>query len=357
MEKILSDLITFKTFDGFPSKEEEVTKLYKYVCEHIPNKYKTKFLNSNISQSLIIYSKSLKNPKIVLQAHVDVVPGEDYLFKAKSDGKKIWGRGVSDMKFAVACYIKLLNELSNSNIDVAIWLTSDEEIGGFDGINYLVNKKNFSTEVCVLPDGVNNFSLVDQAKGVWHIKIETQGKSAHGSQPWEGNNAIERLIEIYQNIKNNQLFKTQPNHWNNTINIGKITGGESTNSVPNKAEANIDIRFVDENNLQKIKSLISKLQKKYQFSIQTLVHGKAYKLNKTSSAVKQFTNELKDKKINFQFNKDHGSSDARFFTDKEIDVIMFKPICGGDHSDEEWLDINSLNSFYNALKSFVINYK
>jgi len=48
---------------------------------------------------------------LFLVAHIDVVGAKKELFRAKIKGKKLFGRGAFDMKYAIACYMKLLFDL------------------------------------------------------------------------------------------------------------------------------------------------------------------------------------------------------------------------------------------------------
>ncbi len=49
-----------------------------------------------------------------------------------------------------------------------------------------------------------------------------------------------------------------------------------------------------------------------------------------------------------------GSSDARFFGEKNIPVIVIAPVGGEIHSDNEWIDLEDLGRFYNVLKQWII---
>ena len=59
--------------------------------------------------------------------------------------------------------------------------------------------------------------------------------------------------------------------------------------------------------------------------------------------------------INLKIDKDHGASDGRFFSAKNIPVVMFKPICSQPHIDNEWIELKSLEKFYQILKGFLID--
>ncbi|MDR2077848.1 MAG: M20/M25/M40 family metallo-hydrolase, partial [Rickettsiales bacterium] len=101
--------------------------------EIIRNGYKTIiFSNSN--------DGSLKFD-VVSPCHIDVVPADSYKLTRDTDAGKIFGRGVFDMKSFIASSLINLKSISSEGrkIKYAAVITSDEEIGGNNGLGYLVN--------------------------------------------------------------------------------------------------------------------------------------------------------------------------------------------------------------------------
>jgi len=352
--KILLDLIKFKTFEGYKNRYNEVSALYDYVKKYISKKhYLFKEFERNGYQSLIIFKKNYLKSELVLQSHIDVVPGKPELFNPKITAGKLFGRGAADMKFAVATYIKVLDELKNSKKDFAVWLTDDEEIGSENGVDYLLNKLNLKTNLCFLPDGASN-TLITKAKGVIHFKWGAIGKSIHGSIPWEGINAIDMLINAYLELKDLAFFKmADPNYWINSINLGKISGGDATNSVPQEAEMHIDIRFIDNTDYKKLLLSINKITNNYRLHFEQEAYGSAYALKFKDARVKKFIKALKYNNVVFKLEPEAGSTDARYFAEKNINSIIYKPLCDGEHADHEWLDLKSFKQFTQATIDWI----
>lgn len=48
----------------------------------------------------------------------------------------------------------------------------------------------------------------------------------------------------------------------------------------------------------------------------------------------------------------HGSSDGRFFMAHHIPVISVPPTGGGQHGDHEWIDVKSLEQYYEIVRRF-----
>lgn len=357
LTQTLKTLIAFPTYAGNPVKAEDVRKLYGFVRESIPDVYESDFVSCNGHESMLIYRKG-RTPEasLVLQSHVDVVPGDDELFTPKVVGDMLYGRGAFDMKFAIACYIKLLNDLADTDLNIAVWLTSDEEIGGQNGIRYLLNEKGLTCTYVYLPDGSTANCITTSVKGVLHFELQARGNSAHGSRPWEGENAIEKILTAYQAIKNHALFSAHhmPGNWHNTINIGMIQGGGAANQVPDFASAQFDVRFTESNPLGVIERIIHTIAEEHQCVYNRLVTGSNMHIEEGNPFLNTFIQTVQNHNYPFEFTKDHGSSDARFFAEKHIPVIMFMPEGGGSHSDHEWLNLAQLEKYYQVLKDFVV---
>ncbi|MDI1352580.1 MAG: M20/M25/M40 family metallo-hydrolase, partial [bacterium] len=135
--------------------------------------------------------------KLWLVAHIDVVPADPNMFTLAVKDHRIVGRGVLDMKLGVAYYIEFLKELGASNLknyDIGVMLTSDEEVGGMNGVRYLLDEQGYRGKIGFLPDGGFDWKIEEAAKGILWIKIKVHGVASHGSRPWLGVNAINNLI-------------------------------------------------------------------------------------------------------------------------------------------------------------------
>lgn len=356
VEEILKKLITFKTITRDTHENEKALLWIKKEIENLPVYIKS--LNFENHTALLITTQKTKSPKIWLNAHMDVVDASDKMFIPKTLGNKLFGRGVFDMKFAVASYIFLLKDLGNAlkNLDIGIMIVTDEEIGGFNGTKKIL-ENGYSSKLAIIPDGGENWTIEESAKGAISIIIKSKGTSAHGARIWLGKNAINNLVDFLTALR--KEFELEPcndlKHYHTTLNVGKISGGNAINQVPDSAEAGIDIRFTPDTNFNEIIKRINKIKSKFE-DIEILIKtkGVSYKIDKKNKYLKSFLNILKNNNINTSFINSHGSSDARFFVEKNIPVILTRPKGGNLHSEKEWIDIKSLNLFYKVLKEFIV---
>ncbi|MCA9342499.1 M20 family metallopeptidase [Candidatus Saccharibacteria bacterium] len=352
LEKTLKELVEF-----YPQseKQENVKQLCKYVEKSLKNAglFTSIFKNDGV-YSLYAGTKGTKKTKLLLQAHIDVVPGEGQGFRQTDN--KYFGRGVYDMLFATACFIKLINELKPNlkNYNLGIMLTGDEELGGFNGVKSLLDK-GYSADLCILPDAGEGFgSLNIGAKGILILELTVQGKAHHGSRPWEGDGAASKMVKFLSEVE--ELFDMS-NTVNSTVTIAKINSGDSENKGPATADCTLDIRYKSQDDLTRIYKHLNSLFLKYDVSIKNEKNGQDYVLDKLNPYVQQFIKIYKKENNGIiNFTRAHGSSDARFFAEKNIPVIMLRPDGGGAHGDEEWISKESIEKFYKLLKKFVTKF-
>ncbi|RLI09485.1 hypothetical protein DRO42_04145, partial [Candidatus Bathyarchaeota archaeon] len=153
--------------------------------------------------------------RVLWVGHLDVVPEgkpefwtyPPYSGKITDDGL-IYGRGTSDMKGACAAAMvsaRILSELGELPNSVEFWFTADEEIGGGDGARWLAETGRFKGDVCVIGDGNGGGlelpSIDLGCKGGAGTRLVARGKTAHGSTPFLGDNAIEKLIKAIPWVK------------------------------------------------------------------------------------------------------------------------------------------------------------
>lgn len=311
--------------------------------------------NNGIS-SLYASTTGEKHTKLLLQGHIDVVPASEHMRKFTEKDNRFYGRGTYDMLFGTACFLAAVSELREElpDLDLGIMLTGDEEIGGFDGVKKLV-EEGYSCDICLLPDagdGIGSLSVA--AKGIFSFDIVVSGKSHHGSRPWEGDNAATKLVNLLKELTDE--FPLQDRN-DATITIAQLNAGHAMNQGPESATAHLDIRYPNNHQLQKIQKKIDELNKKYDGRIENLLQESEFKLDENSDIAKAFIN-LYEEFIGDKITKTkaHGSSDARFFNAKDIPVMMMRPKGFGAHSEEEWIDKDELEKFYELTKKTILKF-
>ena len=302
----------------------------------------------NTKPSLIITLRETKSPELFLVGHIDVVPAPDKLFIPRIKGRYLYGRGSSDDKSQVAIMLVLMKHYSRlrETPDLGLMIVSDEETGSRYGVQQLI--KDYSSSFAIVLDGGDDYEIVTKEKGPLHLKIRARGKSAHGATPWEGINAIDKLINVYLKLKTR--FPRNKG-WSNTISLGMINGGSVINQVPDHAEMGLDMRFISDREKAEMLSFIKRMKG---LELELVSTGDVLDVNPRNRYIRRLrkagTNILgKSQKI----GRMNGATDARFFFEKGIPSVLLSPLGDGHHSADERVELKSLEKIYLILKEFI----
>jgi glutamate carboxypeptidase len=180
-----------------------------------------------------------------LIGHLDTVfsPGEFEGYR--SDGPLARGPGVLDMKGGLVVIAFALKALAATGgldavVPVRIVIVSDEEVGSPEGQGVIAAAISGAGACLVFEAGRAGDAIITRRKGTGGVIAVGHGRAAHaGNGHEEGANAIwaiARLADAAQRLTDYDRGVT--------VNVGRISGGSSKNTVPDRAEAQIDLRFL-----------------------------------------------------------------------------------------------------------------
>lgn len=352
MENIIQltkDLIRFKSVQTNP---QEIHRCADFIENYLLNcQADYQRLNHQNIPSFLVMPKDNIAP-ILLMSHFDVVDGADELFEPLERDGKLFGRGSLDDKYAVALSLVLLKKnlqrqkkigSSQSDLPFGILLTGDEEIGGANGAKKALEM--IKTDFCIALDGGNVNKIIIKEKGIAHVKLIVKGKPAHSARPWLGKNAIEDLIADYMKLKD-FFDRSGEDLWHRTINLSKIAGGKSVNQVPDYAEAILDIRYTEHDDIDK---LLDQMQKAIKGRL-VLDMLEPLFLGNHSPYLDLLTNIVPKVRV----GSEHGASDARYLSELGINGVVWG--ADGDlshHSSREHVKIESVYNLFSNLDKFL----
>jgi len=178
-------------------------------------------------------------PRVVFSTHMDTVPP---FIESSEDEEFIYGRGSCDAKGIIAAQIFAAERLRSEDVnDVGLLFTVDEELSSIGA--QAANNHSFARACRFLINGEpTDNRLATGTKGSVRVFITTEGRAAHSAYPEAGESAIEKLLDILQEIRRrewpeDEFFGTT------TCNIGVLSGGTRPNVIPDQARAELQIRL------------------------------------------------------------------------------------------------------------------
>ena len=192
-----------------------------------------------------------ERPAVMLSGHTDTVPpGEvpwDHdAFSGDLEDGVVWGRGAVDMKGGVAAMLVAMAALARRGWrprgDVRFVGTVGEEVDCV-GAEHFRSADGLTGVGWIVIGEPTNLDVVAAHRGALWLEIVAHGKTAHGSMPQLGVNAILHLAELLRWLNERRFpYVEHPLLEPPTVNVGTISGGIKTNVVPDRCVATVDLR-------------------------------------------------------------------------------------------------------------------
>ncbi len=303
----------------------------------------------------LLFSAGDIPPRVLLCGHLDVVEAQRQRdFAAyELDEVHLAGRGTADMKGPIAAMIDVME--TEAQPGLGLLLTTDEESGGEDGVGAFLRTVEWRPDVVVLPDGGANMRLVVEQKGILRLKISADGEAAHGSRPWLGINAIDRLYQGYHALLRTYPIPTGEDDWRVSITLSQLNGGITLNSVPWYAEGILDIRYPGGDDPRGVKLLADITRRLQRRDIHTdlVFQALPFQMHPDALPIAQLQKVLRDQgHPALPLAREAGASDARYFSAEGVPVLMFQPECADWHGAHEHINLTSLAYFRRILGIF-----
>ena len=294
-------------------------------------------------------------PIIVLHGHLDVVPAHAEQFTPRIEGDRLFGRGAYDMKGGLAAMMCALHELGGQDaVRVHFVCVSDEESEDIEqrGSDYLV-EQGYTGDFAITGEPTN-MHIGIQAKGVLAMRIEVEGKAAHGSTPWIGDNAVLKALDVFRQIESLPFTRESSDLFDRpSINLGRIVGGDALNKVPDLCAIDVDIRYLPGQDARDIQAAVEALPDAH---VAKVFHRQPAIVDRDNLFVRALGEAISlvaaPVTERLGVGRD-GASDAISFIEAGVPAVECGPVGDGHHGPEEWVSIRSLGQYRRTLVEFV----
>ena len=220
------------------------------------------------------------HPTLHFNGHIDVVsPGAGWTldpFAAEMRDGRIYGRGVTDQKAGIAASLFAVEAIRRAGFKLAGSIeqsaTVDEESGGFAGVAYLAEHGYIRPDLVdyvIITEPLDYDRICLGHRGVYWFEVLMHGRIAHGSMPFLGVSAIDRMAKLIERLERQLKPKlaerrtrmpVEPEGARSaTINVNSILGGQDPDSpqtpcVADLCRAVFDRRFLIEEKLEDVRA-------------------------------------------------------------------------------------------------------
>ncbi|WP_437610402.1 M20 family metallopeptidase [Sorangium sp. So ce834] len=247
MLALLERLVNLNSFTDNPRGGDAVGEVLADELTTIPGLSVRRFPSARFAAHWVVESEAAKaSPAghVALVGHLDTVFPPGVFEGFRLDGDLARGPGVLDMKGGLVVAIEALRALERigalAEIPVRLAIVSDEEVGSPEGRPLLQRELAGASCALVFEAGREGDRIITARRGTGGATVRATGKAAHaGNAHEQGANAIwalARFIDWAQRLTDYARGVT--------VNVGKVSGGQGRNTVPDAAEAAVDFRFV-----------------------------------------------------------------------------------------------------------------
>lgn len=272
---LCQDVVRINTINP-PGNEEELARFCEDFLKNLGFEVRLLQHSQGRASILACLKGSGKTKGVMACAHMDTVPlgaaawQHDALSGDIADGK-VWGRGASDMKGGLAAILMAAKTLVDSGQklrgDLWIGLTAGEEVDFLGASELAKHREMLPIQVLLIPEPSSNEIYLAQKGALW-LEVNMEGKTAHGSMPDLGINAVEIMAEFIRDLKLLEFpYQPHPLLEKYTSAVTTMQGGFKVNVVPDQCSITVDIRTVPGQNhanmLNQVRGLLNTLKKAY----------------------------------------------------------------------------------------------
>lgn len=349
MVEVLKQLVEMES----PSHEKEMVDQLGEKIQSIFTQYvggKMRVIDNAYAGNLLRAEFGEGEEQILLLTHMDTVWPKGTLDQMpfRIEGDKAFGPGTFDMKGGIVQGIFALHALREMGISlntkVVLLVTPDEESGSETSKSFIEEEAKKSKYILVLESASSTAGkLKTSRKGVGMFNIKVKGRASHsGIEPEKGISAIEELARIIL-----YLHSLTDLEKGITLNAGVIKGGSASNVIAAEAEAEIDLRVMNNAQFDEVIPLITNLQpSKEGLTIEVTGGINRPPLEKTTEIGEMFqmAKELSEIYLGFDLEEEMsgGGSDGSYASQFAPTLDGLGPVGDGAHAQHEHLLISQM---------------
>jgi acetylornithine deacetylase/succinyl-diaminopimelate desuccinylase family protein len=336
-------------------------------CEAKGLRYETAALELSRPNIVISIGDPASGPTLAMNGHLDTVPVSDadswtsgpYDPTLSPDGRKLFGRGASDMKSSVAVMLHVIDLMQDAPLEgcLQVHVVSDEEVGAKFGTLFLLDEIEAGRfprpDYCLIGEK-SDLKVRNAERGLLGIEVNVFGRAAHtAAARVTGINAIAKAAKAILALEQD-LERFHPAVGKPVISVNSIQAGVAHNVVPGECTFSIDRRLIPgetrESAIAEIVETLDAIARddpdfRYELTIDPMNDHIPANITDDDSplvrAVQESVRDVTGAEPEY-FVAWAGATDGRFYRRAGIDTVGFGPGGENAHGANEAVFVNDL---------------
>ncbi len=296
-------------------------------------------------------------PPLIVSAHLDTVFAGHTDLTHRRTRSRLTGPGVGDNSVALAALLELSEDLRTFKLAGDVWLVAnvgEEGLGNLRGMREVVARFGEKVTAYVVLEGMALGHIYHRALPVRRYRITLRAEGGHSWIHAGRTSAIHKLIAVGGQLLDLQL----PNNPRTTLNIGRIEGGRSINSIADLAVLEIDMRSESETALDEMDKRLRRLVKDVRLTdaeIELTQVGSrpGGELAADHPLVLAALSSL-EKSGEREAYLEYGSTDASVPLNRGLPAVCVGITKGGEaHTIREYIEIRPMRKGYSAVLDLI----
>lgn len=291
---------------------------------------------------------------LMLNAHMDTVGvvGMVDPFVPRLDGDRLHGRGSYDMKGSLAACMLATAEAKRRGLrgDVMLTAVADEE---FASVGTAAVVASWRADAAIVTEPTE-MQVAVAHRGFVHLEIETHGRSAHGSRPHLGIDAIAKMGRVLTGLEElDAVLRSNPTHphvGSGSVHASLIEGGQEYSSIPARCVLQAERRTIPGETVtqaeDEIRAIIGRhVSEDPEFSADARVLASREPFEVAEdAAIVEVVRRHAARALGAEPDLVGVSywADSALIAGAGIPTVLFGPRGEGAHADVEWVDLRDL---------------
>jgi succinyl-diaminopimelate desuccinylase len=377
LEPFLADVTELLTIPSTEDRPDQLKRALEFVVDYVGSGFTVERFESNGKPSALLChgprrsdfreptsergtSEAEATPRrfrVILNAHLDVVPGSPEQFQPHRDGRRLFARGAQDMKVTGLLQARVFRELAATlPYPLALQLVTDEEVGGGDGTLHQI-QRGVAADFVVIGEH-SGLDVVADSKGLFHVTLTATGAGGHSAYPWLGDNALVRLLFAVDRVM--ARYPVPPTEqWRTTVNLARVhTTNRTFNQIPAEAVAWLDVRYPAEDTelnghtAEEIRTHFAELcGPGVTVAVDHL--DPPHHADHERADVAALRRAARRVGYGGSMLRKHGAGDGRHYYQRGIDAVAFGIGGAGQHGPREYADVDTIVPYHRALTHYL----